>query len=67
MCNARISQHKSLPDDEGLRLQLRAGGPDGGPAVGGREHRAVWRRPGADHPDGAGAGKCFIVFFLLLG
>ena len=43
MCYSRIPQHESVSDDQGVCVQLRVGGPDGGPAVGGGEYRAVWR------------------------
>ena len=63
MCYSRIPQHESISNDQGVCLQLRVGGPDGGPAVGGGEYRAVWRRPGADHPDGPGGPA--IVYCIL--
>ena len=50
----RFSQYKSLPDDEGERCQLRPGGPDGRPAVGGGEHPAVRGGQLQDHSDGTG-------------
>ena len=52
----RFLEHQPLPHDEGSRGQLRPGGPDGGPAVGGGGHRPVWWRPQQDHTDGAGGG-----------
>ena len=50
----RFPEHQPLAHDEGLGLQLRAGGPDGRPAVGGRERGAVRRGQDEDHADGPG-------------